>query len=101
MNTTSVLAELLVIGVFSLSWLYPFATSIFSEKNITPWLSLDIKSLIVVLPILYFCGILMNFLSDIILTPIDNKIAERYGGKKKIIQIRTKIFKEKSIGPPC
>lgn len=92
MQTTSFLAELIVIGSFGIIWVDPLINiginySIFntsSEGN-----TLMILALI---PLIYFLGVFINFLSDIIFHIFDTLASEKHGGKKRLQKMRIKII---------
>ncbi len=96
MKTTSLIAELLVIGVFGSFWILP-AVSIFYELNYEELTkNLNLLDLSLGIAILYFVGMMMNYLSDILYKKVDNGIADEHGGKETLWQKRYNILIQSS-----
>ena len=94
MNTSIMFVEILIIGSCSMLWAYPVIK--YFDINI----SLLIKQPIILFLIIYYVGLLLNNISDIILKNLDKKILvditntnkKDYSCTKKNIQsIRTRI----------
>lgn len=90
MNTTSIVAELLVIGSISLGWLIPLSKSI-SKFNIST-ITLNNGDILFTLAIIYLMGIVINYLADKVFFYYDKNQVEKYGSKESIQEIRCKLL---------
>jgi len=92
MNYTNLLVELLVIGICSMLWLIPIGQQILNKDMIHVIAINDFQTIIALPALLYFMGMIMNFISDFIFGFMDEYFAKELGGKKNIQEIRTIIF---------
>ena len=92
MNTTNILAEIIVVGSFSFLWTIPVFMNFLDNNCIQSLLKMNLKSAVVFLAVVYFFGTLSNFLADKIFFLIDKVVSKKFGGKSKIRQKRTKII---------
>ena len=92
MKTTNLLAELFVIGVWGLIWCIPIFKEILNPKYFNYLFSPNFNSAIIILAIIYFLGMCVNFLSDLIFSYFDKKIAEKHGGKNMLHGLRSRIL---------
>ena len=92
MKTTSLLAELLVIGVCGSFWVYPLISLVIPFDIQKIFLKNGVQPIFIALTLVYFLGMLINFISDRLFDPIDKKIYSAYGGKESIQKARSLIF---------
>ena len=92
MNTTNILAEIIVVGSFSFLWTIPVFINFLDNNCIQSLLKLNLKSAVLFLAVIYFFGTLSNFLADKIFFLIDKIVAKKFGGKSEIRKKRTKII---------
>lgn len=98
MQTTTILSELLVIGLISMSWLLPILNKVIDLK---PLLSLSNDKGVILfffLILLYFLGIFFNNISDIAFYFYDKWLSKKYGGKEKLQKIRLQIIVKSELG---
>jgi len=92
MTTTRLLVELLVIGTWGSLWAYPVMALVVPRSLASYLGSQPELLLLVLLPFLYFWGMLVNFLSDQIFRFADKAIAREYGGKEHLQRLRACII---------
>lgn len=92
MSTSFLFAEILVIGIWSFLWLYAVSNKIFAGDIFVSLADADIFSSIIFVGFIYFLGMIMNVLSDIIFKPIDSKLATQSGGKENLQKGRAIII---------
>lgn len=92
MQTTSLLVELVVIGVCACSWVFPLLSSIVSPTTIGKFLTASNLSFIVGMSALYFIGMFTNFVADLTLRWLDERVGRKFGGKSKLQRQRANIF---------
>ena len=89
MKTTNVLAEILVVGGWSLLWVAPL---LIEKMNITEKININFINSLLIVCFIYFIGMIVNFLGDLPFSSIDKIIAKKYGGKENIQKIRNRVF---------
>ncbi|NLT50786.1 MAG: hypothetical protein GXX85_07730 [Ignavibacteria bacterium] len=90
MKTTSILAELLVIGTVSLGWIKPIIDGLIKyEVFKNEFSDYYIYYLIVVI---YLLGIVLNYISDRFFYYYDARQVNKYGNKQKIQLLRCKLL---------
>jgi len=97
MNTTSLLIELIVIGSFGLIWIDPIIKYMFDFSIFTTKVFFS-QYIFIPIVVIYFLGMCLNFISDIIFHKLDENISKNYGGKKNIQKLKSKIIVLSSEG---
>ena len=92
MNTTNMLVEIIVVGVFGFLWVGPIMLNCFDAAYLQNFFELNIKSIIVFLAIIYFLGAISNFIADKLFFCVDKYIVKGYGSKAEIRKNRSKII---------
>lgn len=92
MKTTSLLVELLVIGTWGSLWAYPVVALAVPNHSLASCLGSQSGLLLVLVPFVYFWGMLINFLSDQVFRFADTAIARKYGGKQYLQRLRACII---------
>ncbi|MBU2494871.1 MAG: hypothetical protein KJ571_19795 [Bacteroidetes bacterium] len=90
MQTTSILAELIVIGCTALIWCYPVIEKV-TEINFSTIMN-NSGNIVISLALLYLLGVIVNFIADIFFAKFDDKYSNDYGGKESQQIARTKIL---------
>jgi len=90
MQTTSILAELLVIGCTALLWVIPILQKV-TDGFCCDFL-LSSKEIVISLALTYLLGILMNYVSDRLFNYFEKKYAKENGGNEIIKKFRSKIL---------
>ena len=96
MKTTSLLAELLVIGFWSSFWLIALLCNFADFELIFKIIKTNFLLILVVLAIVYFLGMLINLIADASLSFVDKFTANKFGGKLSLVKTRTKIILKSS-----
>lgn len=89
MQTTTLIAELLVIGSICQLWFTPILERII-KVNI--YIYHATNELIIFIAIIYLLGIVVNLISDKVFSPIDKRIALNYNNKEHLQKIRCKVL---------
>lgn len=92
MSTTNILAEIIVVGTFSFLWTGPIFINFWENVCLKNLMSLNFKSTVVFLAIIYFLGTISNFIADKLFFLIDKYIVKKHGGKSQVRTNRSKII---------
>src|SRR5262247_2462219 len=98
MQTTSLLVELLVIGIFACSWGYPILSFFISTSELKKLVGSNSIGVLFCIGLVYFLGMLVNFIADIVLQWKDKSIAQKFGGKRNIQESRVLLFTQSGDG---
>lgn len=92
MKTTNLIAELLVIGVFGTFWILPTISICYNVNYSNLTENINLVDLSLGFAILYFIGMVMNYISDVLYKKIDYCYARKHGGKEALWQMRYNIL---------
>lgn len=91
MKNVSFLTEIIVIGSISLIWIIP-TLNFFLDIDQNNILQLTLSDLIIGISFIYLMGIIINYVSDKIMSFIDKKIERNYGGKNNLQILRCQLL---------
>ena len=91
MNTTSLIAEIIIVGLFSIPWIFPIINKVIDLSEI---IENGNNTLLLILGIAftYFVGMLINQFSDLLFKKNNDKYYKKYGGKEKIQAKRIELI---------
>jgi hypothetical protein len=92
MGTTNLLAEILIIGTWAAFWAIPIFREAVTVDCITYVSKLNFEKIAALAAIVYFLGMIMNFVSDVVFSPLDKLLAKRFGGKDALIKSRAYLI---------
>ena len=92
MQTTSLLVELMVIGLWACSWVYPLASLVVPNAEIKRIVLANNIGLLIAIAAIYFIGMFTNLIADISLRWFDSIAANKFGGKQEIQKLRVAVF---------
>lgn len=92
MGTTNLLAEILIIGAWAAFWAIPVFREAVTVDCISYLSNLSFEKIAALAAIVYFLGMLINFIADIVFSPLDRMLAKRFGGKETLVKSRANLI---------